>query len=86
MTVPKQRNLIYDHDNYYLFLKKYHKLNSFVDTLAYWIVGLPVGYILGFNFDLGVQGVWMGLSIALAISAFMLSFRFNFRSKSVKLG
>jgi MATE family multidrug resistance protein len=53
--------------------------------LAYWIVGLPVGYVLGFNFDLGVQGVWIGLSIALAVSAMLLSFRFNFRSKSVKL-
>ena len=62
------------------------KAPTVITFLAYWVVGLPVGYILGFNFDMGVQGVWIGLSVALAISALSLSFRFNFRSKSVKLG
>lgn len=49
--------------------------------LAYWIVGLPVGYLLGFNLGLGVQGVWIGLSLALTVSAILLSVRFNKRSK-----
>jgi multidrug resistance protein, MATE family len=62
------------------------KAPTVITFLAYWVVGLPVGYVLGFNFDMGVQGVWIGLSIALAVSAFLLSFRFNFRSKYVILG
>ena len=57
------------------------KAPTVITFLAYWVVGLPVGYILGFNFDMGVQGVWIGLSIALAISAILLSLRFNHRSK-----
>jgi MATE family, multidrug efflux pump len=62
------------------------KAPTVITFLAYWVVGLPVGYILGFHFDMGVQGVWIGLSIALAISALSLSFRFNYKSKSVRLG
>ena len=62
------------------------KVPTVITFLAYWVVGLPVGYILGFNYNLGVQGVWIGLSVALAVSALSLSFRFNFRSKSVYFG
>ena len=61
------------------------KVPTVITFLAYWIVGLPAGYILAFNFNLGVQGVWIGLSIALAISALLLNLRFNFKSKSVIL-
>jgi len=57
------------------------KVPTVITFLAYWVVGLPVGYILGFNFELGVQGVWIGLSIALVVSAILLSLRFNYRSK-----
>lgn len=49
--------------------------------LAYWIVGLPAGYLLAFNFEMGVQGVWVGLSISLMVSAILLSLRFNAKSK-----
>lgn len=59
------------------------KAPTVITFLAYWIIGLPIGYILGFNFNLGVQGVWIGLSIALAVSALLLSFRFNYKSKYV---
>jgi MATE family multidrug resistance protein len=61
------------------------KAPTLITFLAYWIVGLPVGYILGFNFNLGVQGVWIGLSIALAVSALLLFFRFNYKSRLVLL-
>lgn len=61
------------------------KVPTVITFLAYWVVGLPVGYILGFNYSLGVQGVWIGLSVALAVSALSLSFRFNFHSKTVYL-
>jgi len=44
--------------------------------IAYWVVGLPLGYVLGFHTSLGVQGVWIGLSAGLTISAILLTFRF----------
>jgi MATE family multidrug resistance protein len=47
-----------------------------ITLLAYWIVGLPVGYILGFVFNLGIQGIWIGLLIGLTTSAILLTSRF----------
>ncbi len=44
--------------------------------LAYWAVALPIGYLLGFVFKLGIQGVWIGLLAGLTTSAVLLTFRF----------
>jgi len=57
------------------------KAPTLITFIAYWIIGLPVGYILGFTFELGVQGVWIGLLIGLTASALMLTLRFNYKSK-----
>ena len=54
---------------------------TFITFLAYWVVGLPVGYILGIPLHLGVQGVWYGLVLGLAVSSILLFFRFQFISK-----
>ncbi len=52
-----------------------------ITFLAYWVVGLPVGYVLGLKLHLGVQGVWYGLVLGLAVSSILLFFRFQFISK-----
>jgi len=52
-----------------------------ITFLAYWVVGLPVGYLLGLKFHLGVKGVWYGLVLGLMVSAILLFFRFQFISK-----
>jgi len=57
------------------------KMPTIITFISYWIISLPIGYILGFTFELGVQGVWIGLLIGLASSALMLTLRFNFKSK-----
>ncbi|MBK9099208.1 MAG: MATE family efflux transporter [bacterium] len=59
------------------------KIPTAITFIAYWIVGLPVGYLLGFNFELGVQGVWIGLLMGLTTSAILLTLRFNSRSKYI---
>jgi MATE family multidrug resistance protein len=59
------------------------KIPTAVTFIAYWIVGLPVGYLLGFNFEMGVQGVWIGLLLGLTTSAILLTLRFNSRSKHI---
>lgn len=59
------------------------KIPTAITFIAYWIVGLPVGYLLGFNFELGVQGVWIGLLMGLTTSAILLTLRFNSRSKHI---
>jgi len=57
------------------------KIPTIITFIAYWVISLPIGYLLGFTFSLGVQGVWIGLLIGLASSAVMLTLRFNFKSK-----
>ena len=59
------------------------KIPTAITFIAYWIVGLPIGYLLGFNFELGVQGVWIGLLLGLTTSAILLTLRFNSRSKQI---
>ena len=57
------------------------KIPTAITFIAYWIVGLPVGYLLGFILGYGVQGVWVGLLIGLTTSAVLLTLRFNAKSK-----
>ncbi|AIQ12391.1 MATE family efflux transporter [Paenibacillus durus] len=40
--------------------------------IAYWIVGLPIGYVLAEHTDLGAYGYWVGLITGLAIGAALL--------------
>jgi MATE family multidrug resistance protein len=34
---------------------------------GHWLIGLPLGYLLCFHSDLGVVGLWWGLSTGLMI-------------------
>lgn len=54
---------------------------TIITFIAYWIISLPVGYLFGFTFHLGVEGVWIGLLIGLTVSAILLTLRFNYKSK-----
>jgi MATE family multidrug resistance protein len=40
--------------------------------IGYWMVGLPLGYYLGFYTGLEAQGFWIGLALSLALVAGML--------------
>lgn len=44
--------------------------------LAYWAVGIPSSYVLGFRAGLGPQGIWWGLVIGLAVIAVAANLRF----------
>src|ERR1019366_9270507 len=54
---------------------------TIITFLAYWVIGLPVGYVLGLPFHLGVKGVWYGLVLGLMVSSILLFLRFQFVSK-----
>jgi len=49
--------------------------------IAYWVIGLPVGYLLGIRFNMGVSGVWYGLVLGLLTSSLLLFIRFQFISR-----
>lgn len=57
------------------------KIPTIITFVAYWIIGLPVGYILGFLNYFGVKGIWIGLLVGLTASAIMLTIRFNIKSR-----
>jgi len=42
---------------------------------VYWIVALPVAYVLAFKKDFGPQGVWAGITLGIAIAAIALGLR-----------
>jgi len=52
-------------------------------TISYWVIGLPVSYLLAFPLGFGAVGLWLGLVIGLAIAAVLLSWRFWGRSVKI---
>jgi MATE family multidrug resistance protein len=62
------------------------KIPTLITLIAYWGFGLPLGYVLGFNFDLGAMGVWFGLLAGLSLAAVLLFIRFNNLSQRLILG
>lgn len=52
-----------------LSLTRASSLGIFV---GYWVIGIPLGYYLGFHRGLEAQGFWMGLALSLALVALML--------------
>lgn len=45
--------------------------------VAYWLIGLPVAYILGFTLDFGVVGVWISFIVGLSVAAIFFIKRFQ---------
>jgi MATE family multidrug resistance protein len=60
------------------------KIPTIFAFLAYWIIGLPVGWLLGFTFNLGSNGIWYGLSIGLTIATVLNFVRFYHKSKPIR--
>ncbi|PVY42411.1 MATE family multidrug resistance protein [Pontibacter virosus] len=56
------------------------RIPGLISLVAYWVIGLPVGYILCFKLDFGVHGVWTGLLVGLSVAAILLFWRFKMLS------
>lgn len=61
------------------------KIPSLISLIAYWVIGLPIGYLLCFKAGFGVSGIWTGLLIGLSVAAILLFFRFKMLSKQLFL-
>jgi multidrug resistance protein, MATE family len=61
------------------------KIPSLFIFVAYWIIGLPLGYWLGFKMNFGANGIWMGLLIGLTLTATAMFIRFKALSKKLLL-
>jgi MATE family multidrug resistance protein len=49
---------------------------------SYWLVGAPTSLILAFWFDMRGLGIWIGLAVALAAAAGLLSWRFRYLTRN----
>ncbi|MBC7914888.1 MAG: MATE family efflux transporter [Pyrinomonadaceae bacterium] len=58
---------------------------TLITFIAYWIIGLPVAYLLGIEFKLGANGVWLGLTLGLLVSAVLLFIRYRQTLKTLHL-
>lgn len=49
---------------------------TLITLFSYWLVALPISYLLGFTFGYDAAGVWIGLLVGLSIAAGLLTVRF----------
>ena len=59
------------------------KIPLYVSIFSYWIIAIPISFLLGFHFKLGVFGIWIGLSVGLVIIGTTMLARFNKKSKDI---
>jgi MATE family multidrug resistance protein len=52
------------------------KIPTLFTFIAYWLIAIPVSYLLGMKLHLGLQGTWIGLLTGLSVSAIFMLFRF----------
>jgi len=52
------------------------RVPAVITFVSYWIIALPVGYLLGVRGSFGPAGIWMGLAAGLAAAAVLLGARF----------
>lgn len=61
------------------------RIPTLITLIAYWVIGLPLGYLFGFTLNQGALGVWYGLLAGLTIAAVLLFIRFNNLSRKLIL-
>ncbi len=44
--------------------------------IAYWVLGIPLGYLAAFHFGMAEKGIWIGFISGLSFSAIFLTIRF----------
>jgi MATE family multidrug resistance protein len=57
------------------------KIPMVVAIIGYWVIGLPVAYVLGFVANWRGVGIWLGLACGLAFVAVVLVIRFAMRER-----
>jgi len=55
---------------------------AIVNLVAYWFIGIPLGWILCFRYGWGAQGVWIGLCIGLVIIGIYLLWTWQRKTRS----
>ncbi len=59
------------------------KMPTVFTLLAYWGLGLPIGYLLGIQWGFGIQGIWWGLLLGLLTASVLLFIRFQAKTRKL---
>ncbi|KAF2292052.1 hypothetical protein GH714_017857 [Hevea brasiliensis] len=62
-------------------------LVAFINTGCYYIIGLPIGAVLGYKINLGVKGIWSGMLAGCVLQIIILTFVFlrtNWNKEALK--
>jgi MATE family multidrug resistance protein len=59
------------------------KIPMIITFIAYWVIALPIGYLLGFTYKLDAIGIWIGLLTGLSVAAILLNIRFGLKTKNL---
>ena len=59
------------------------KIPFILALISYWIFGIGSGYILGFIFNMGSIGIWLGMVIGLTFASISLILRFYLKINSI---
>jgi MATE family multidrug resistance protein len=52
------------------------RVPALITFVAYWILGIPIAYLLGVRWGQGPLGIWTGLAVGLAVAAVSMGIRF----------
>lgn len=61
------------------------RMPTLLTFISYWVISLPLAYVLGFMIDWGVVGVWIGLAAGLSTNAVLLYRRFMKKAEALLL-
>jgi MATE family multidrug resistance protein len=56
------------------------------NLVAHWLIGLPMGYLLGFTAGFGIIGLWLGLALGLGAAGIYLLRAWWHKSQSLSRG
>lgn len=54
---------------------------TFITFIAYWVISLPMGYIIGIRGGMGTPGIWVGFVAGLGMAALTLTLRFIYMTR-----
>lgn len=55
-----------------------------VNLIAYWIIGLPLGYYIGIVMEFGTEGLWIGLIAGLTVAGILHNLRFHYLTRRME--
>ncbi len=60
------------------------KVPSIIAFTSYWLVMVPCSYVLAFNFNMGVSGIWVGFVVGLSVAALLMYLRFRAKLNTIE--